>query len=158
MWGSPAVLHGEDGTHSTDQPGGSGWLIHEAQISSKSSGTHPAKIYYNKPEYSNTQQDLPDYWYILSRLLKCRAFWLCSSFAEKPLLLGPYFHSLAQVELTATTRFVWISKANMVEHIILSRNHSHKSNFHLSVFPIFTMMRLIDQGSHIRESRRIDPI
>ena len=89
-------LHREDGTHSTDQPGGSGWPIHEAQTSSKSSGTHPAKIYYNnKPEYSNTQQGLPDYWYILSRLLICRAFWLCSSFAEKPLLLGPYFHSFS---------------------------------------------------------------
>ena len=36
-------LHGEYGTHSTDQPGGSGWPIHEVQISSKSSGTHPAK-------------------------------------------------------------------------------------------------------------------
>ena len=57
-------LHGEDGTHSTDQPGGSGWPIHEAQISSESSGTHPAKIYgNNKPEYFNTQQDLPDYGY-----------------------------------------------------------------------------------------------
>ena len=56
------------------------------------------------PEYTNTQQGLPDYWYILSRLLICRAFWLCSSFAEKPLLMGPYFHYLAQIELTATTR------------------------------------------------------
>ena len=57
-------LHGEDGTHSTDQPGGSGWPIHEAQISSESSGTYPAKIYgNNKPEYSNTQQDLPVHGY-----------------------------------------------------------------------------------------------
>ena len=62
------------------------------QISSKSSGTHPAKIYYNnKPEYYNTQQGLPDYWYILSRLLIMQAFWLWSCFAEKLLLVDPYF-------------------------------------------------------------------
>ena len=59
------ALHGEDGTHSTDQPGGSGWPIHEAQNSSESSGTQPAKKIYgnNKPEYSNTQQDLPVHGY-----------------------------------------------------------------------------------------------
>ena len=33
------------------------------------------KIYgNNKPEYSNTQQDLPDYWYILSRLLDMQSY------------------------------------------------------------------------------------
>ena len=49
------------------------------------------KIYYDKPEYSNTQQGLPDYWYILSRLLIMQAFWLWNYFAEKLLLLDPYF-------------------------------------------------------------------
>ena len=46
----------------------------------------------------------------------------------------------------------------MVNQIILSEKYIHKSNFHLSVISIFTTMRRIDQGSHIRESRRIDPI
>ena len=63
-----------------------------AQISSESSGSHPAKIYYNnKPGYSNTQQGLPDYWYILNRLLIMQAFWLWSCFAEKLQILDPYF-------------------------------------------------------------------
>ena len=43
------------------------------------------------PEYSNTQQGLPDYWCILIRLLNMQGFWLWSSFAEKPLVLDPYF-------------------------------------------------------------------
>ena len=54
-------LHGEDGAHSTVQPGGSGCPIQDAQISSKSAGTQPAqKGYNNNPEYTNTQQGLPD--------------------------------------------------------------------------------------------------
>ena len=36
-------LHGEDGTHSTVQPGGSGCPTHDAQTSSKSAGTQPAQ-------------------------------------------------------------------------------------------------------------------
>ena len=57
-------LHGEDGAHSTVQPGGSGCPIQDAQISSKSAGTQPAqKGYNNNPEYTNTQQGLPDYGY-----------------------------------------------------------------------------------------------
>ena len=38
----------------------------------KSPRSPPERIllkYYNKSKYSNTQQALPDYWYILSRLL-----------------------------------------------------------------------------------------
>ena len=55
-------LHGEDGTHSTVHPAGSGCPIQDAQTSSKSAGTHPAqKSYNNSPEYTNTQQSLPDY-------------------------------------------------------------------------------------------------
>ena len=55
-------LHGEDGTHSTVHPGGSGCPIQDAQISSKSAGTQPAQMgYNNNPESTNTQQDLPDY-------------------------------------------------------------------------------------------------
>ena len=54
-------LHGEDGAPSTVQPGGSGCPIQDAQISSKSAGTQPAqKGYNNNPEYTNTQQGLPD--------------------------------------------------------------------------------------------------
>ena len=54
-------LHGEDGAHSTVHPGGSGCPIQDAQISSKSAGTQPAQIgYNNNPEYTNTQQGLPD--------------------------------------------------------------------------------------------------
>ena len=57
-------LYGEDGTHSTVQPGGSGCPIQDAQNSSKSAGTQPAQKGYNdNPEYTNTQQVLPDYGY-----------------------------------------------------------------------------------------------
>ena len=57
-------LHGEDGAHSTVQPGGSGCPIQDAQTSSKSAGTQPAQEgYNNNPEYTNTQQGLPDYGY-----------------------------------------------------------------------------------------------
>ena len=57
-------LHGEDGAHSTVQPGGSGCPIQDAQTSSKSAGTQPAqKGYNNNPEYTNTQQGLPDFGY-----------------------------------------------------------------------------------------------
>ena len=57
--------HGEDGAHSTVQPGGSGCPIQDAQTSSKSAGTQPAKKGYNNnnPEYTNTQQGLPDFGY-----------------------------------------------------------------------------------------------
>ena len=56
-------LHGEDGAHSTVQPGGSSCPIQDAQTSSKSAGTQPAQKGYNNnnPEYTNTQQGLPDY-------------------------------------------------------------------------------------------------
>ena len=59
-------LHGEDGAHSMVQPGGSGCPIQDAQTSSKSAGTQPAQMGYNNnnnPEYTNTQQNLPDYGY-----------------------------------------------------------------------------------------------
>ena len=57
-------LHGEDGAHSTVHPGGSGCPIQDAQTSSKSAGTQPAQMgYNNNPEYTNTQQGLPDYGY-----------------------------------------------------------------------------------------------
>jgi len=57
-------LHGEDGAHSTVHPGGSGCPIQDAQTSSKSAGTQPAqKGYNNNPEYTNTQQGLPDFGY-----------------------------------------------------------------------------------------------
>ena len=62
-------LHGEDGAHSTVQPGGSGCPIQDAQISSKSAGTQPAqKGYNNNHEYTNTQQGLPDSGYRHARL------------------------------------------------------------------------------------------
>ena len=55
-------FHGEDGTHSTVHPGGSGWPIQVAQTSSKSAGIQAAqRDYNNNPEYTNTQQVLPDY-------------------------------------------------------------------------------------------------
>ena len=54
-------LHEEDGIHSTVHPGGNGCPIQDAQTSSKSAGTQPAqKGYNNNPEYTNTQQGLPD--------------------------------------------------------------------------------------------------
>ena len=53
-------LHGEDGTHSTVQPGGRGWRVHEAQTSSKSAGTQPThKGYNHNPEYTNTRKTYP---------------------------------------------------------------------------------------------------
>ena len=56
--------HGEDGAHSTVQPGGSGCPIQDAHISSKSAGTQSAQMgYNNNPEYTNTQQGLPDFGY-----------------------------------------------------------------------------------------------
>ena len=55
-------LHGEDRAHSTVHPGGSGCPIQDAPTSSKSAETQPAKRgYNNNPEYTNTQQVLPDY-------------------------------------------------------------------------------------------------
>ena len=43
------------------QPGGSGCPIQDAQTSSKLAGTQPAQMgYNNNPEYTNTQQGLPD--------------------------------------------------------------------------------------------------
>ena len=57
-------LHGEDGAHSTVQPGGSGCPIQDAPTSSKSAGIQPAQEgYNNNHEYTNTQQGLPDYGY-----------------------------------------------------------------------------------------------
>ena len=57
-------LHGEDGTHSMVHPRGSGCPIQDAQTHSKSAGTQPAQEgYNNNPEYTNTQQGLPDYGY-----------------------------------------------------------------------------------------------
>ena len=57
-------LHGEDGAHTTVHPGGTGCPIQDAQTSSKSAGTQPAKKgYNNNPEHSNTQQGLPDFGY-----------------------------------------------------------------------------------------------
>ena len=57
-------LHGEDRAHSTVHPGGSDCPIQNAQTSSKSAGTQPAqKGYNNHPEYTNTQQGLPDFGY-----------------------------------------------------------------------------------------------
>ena len=57
-------LHDEDGIHSTVHPGGSGCPIQDAHTSSKSAETQPAQENYNNnPEYTNTQQGLPDYEY-----------------------------------------------------------------------------------------------
>ena len=57
-------LHGEAGAHLTVHPGGSGCPIQDAQTSSKSAGTQPTQEGYNdNPEYTNTQQGLPDYGY-----------------------------------------------------------------------------------------------
>ena len=98
----------------------------------------------------------PDYWYILSRLLTCKALRLGSSFAEKLLILDPYFQyfspnwvSSYKQGLPTYLEKTWLS---------IIKYHKHKSNFHLSVLSILTTMRLIDQGSHIRESRRLDQI
>ena len=111
------------------------------------------------PEYSNTQQGLPDYWYILSRLLNMQGFWLWSSFAEKPLVLDPYFNILAPISLINNNRFAWTANTHMVDHLTFSGNHSRKSYAHNSILIwSFTTMWQSDQGSHIRESRRIDPI
>jgi len=55
---------GEAGAHSTVHLGGSGCPIQDTQTSSKSAGTQPAQMgYNNNPEYTNTQQGLPDYGY-----------------------------------------------------------------------------------------------
>ena len=55
-------LHGEDGTHLTVHPEGSGCPNQDAQTSSQSAETQPAQRgYNNNSEYTNTQQVLPDY-------------------------------------------------------------------------------------------------
>ena len=107
------------------------------------------KCYNHKPKYSNTQQVLPDYWYILSRLLTCKALWLGRSFAEKLLILDSYFQyfstnwvSSYKLGLATSLEKTWLS---------IIKYHKHKSNFHLSILSILTTMRLIDQNSHIRE-------
>ena len=85
-------LHGEDGTHSTVHPGGSGCPTQDAQTSSKSAETQPAQRgYNNNPEYTNTQQVLPDYGIYLADSYTCKAVWLWSYFAEKLLIVDPYF-------------------------------------------------------------------
>ena len=109
------------------------------------------------PEHSNTQQGLPDYWYILSRLLNMHGFSLWSSFAEKPLVLNPYFQYFSSNWFDSYK----LGSSISLEHtwfIILSF-----SNIQLNIsipvsFHFFTMLWQRDQGSHIRESRRIDPI
>jgi hypothetical protein len=57
----------EDGSHSTDQPGGKvhGQVKH-AIISSKDAPENNAT---NKAVYTNTQQGLPDYWFVNNQLL-----------------------------------------------------------------------------------------
>jgi hypothetical protein len=63
-----------DASHSTDQPGGrEHGQVRPAIISSKDI---PKNRVTNKAEYANTQQGLPDYWNILSRLLDMQGFWL----------------------------------------------------------------------------------
>ena len=115
----------------------------EVQISSKSSGTHPAKIYYNnKPEYSNTQQGLPDYWYILSRLLIMQAFWLWSCFAEKLLIVDPYFQYFSssllykyRLDLPEHLEHAWLITLSFQSTTAIP----HILNFPFPI-PSFTMM------------------
>jgi hypothetical protein len=57
-----------------DQPGGrEHGQVRPAIISSKDILENRAT---SKAEYANTQQGLPDYWNILSRLLDMQGFWL----------------------------------------------------------------------------------
>jgi hypothetical protein len=55
------------GSHSTDQPGGKvQGQVKPATISSKDA---PKNNTTSKAEYTNTQQGLPDYWYVNNQLL-----------------------------------------------------------------------------------------
>jgi hypothetical protein len=59
-----------DASHSTDQPGGKVQRqVKPAIISSKDA---PENNTTSKAEYTNTQQGLPDYWYVNNRLLSMR--------------------------------------------------------------------------------------
>jgi hypothetical protein len=63
-----------DASYSTDQLGGSEHgQVKPAIMSSKDP---PENRAISKAEYTNTQESLPDYWYILCRLLNMQGFWL----------------------------------------------------------------------------------
>jgi hypothetical protein len=63
-----------DASHSTDQPGGR--VYGQVKLATMSSNVSPENKATSKAEYTNTQQGLPDYLYILSRLLNMQGFWL----------------------------------------------------------------------------------
>jgi hypothetical protein len=70
-----------DASHSTNQPGG---RVHgQVKLATISSKFLPENIATSKTEYTNTQQGLPDYCYILSRLLEMQSCWLRGCFCQK---------------------------------------------------------------------------
>jgi hypothetical protein len=75
-------------SHSTDQPGG---RVHgQGKLATISSKVSPENKATSKAEYTNTQQGLPNYLYILSQLLDMQGFWLVGFvFAEKQQRVGP---------------------------------------------------------------------
>jgi len=86
-----------------------------------------------------------------------QGFWLCSSFAEKPLVLDPYFQYFSsnwvdryKLGLPSSLEHTWLI-------ILIFSNMQLNLSIPVS-FHFFTTMRRSDQGSHNHESRRIDPI
>jgi hypothetical protein len=70
-----------DASHSTDQARG---RVHgQVKLATISSKVSPENKTTSKAEYTNTQQGLPNYWYILSRLLDMQDFWLRGCFCQK---------------------------------------------------------------------------
>jgi hypothetical protein len=77
-----------DGSHSTDQPGGKvQGQVKPAIISSKDTPENNAT---SKAKYTDTQQGLPDYWYVNNRLLSMHGSKaLDFLFAEKQQRVSP---------------------------------------------------------------------
>ena len=112
------------------------------------------------PEYANTQQDLPDTGILspISRHAKLFGSGVC--FAEKLLILDPYFQYFSanwvdpyNLGLPSTLEHTWLITLSFQSTTAIT----HILNFSLPI-PLFTTMWQRDQGSHIRESRRIDSI
>jgi hypothetical protein len=101
------------GSYSTDQQEG---RVHgQVKLATITSKVSPKNKATSKAEYTNTQQGLPDQWYILSRLLDMQDFWLRVVFAKKHQRVSPCFQVLASSSSRLTILGKQLSKLHMVE-------------------------------------------
>ena len=128
-------LHGENGTHSTVQPGGRGWPLQDALISSKTSGIPPAQKGYNQTLSILILSKAYPTMGILSPLSRhAKLFGSGVCLAGKLLTLDPYFQYFSsncvdsyKLGLPNSLKHTWL--------IILSfQEHQHKFIFSLSAF------------------------